>query len=70
MAECGTIIKTGHGGSGTSLELHENEVAFDTLSWRCPVICSILLADGFVVWSSAEIRSSDTDLLVFSIDGG
>lgn len=70
MVECGIIIKIGYGGSGISLELYENEVVFDILSWRCLVICFILLVDGFVVWSLVEIRSSDIDLLVFSIDGG
>lgn len=28
----------------------------NTLSRRCLTICYILLADGFVVWSSAVIR--------------
>lgn len=39
-------------------------------SWNYLVTCYILLTNGFVVWSQTEIRVSDRDLPIFSIDDG
>lgn len=51
------------------MELEEN-VMFEYTDWSRPVIFCALYADGFWGWSLVEIRVSDMDLPVFSIDGG
>lgn len=53
----------------TDLELDKNEVTFACTEMEMPSYLLYPLADRFVVWSLAEIKVSDMDLLVFSIDG-
>ena len=53
----------------TDLELDKNEVTFACTEMEMLSYLLYPLADRFVVWSLAEIKVSDMDLLVFSIDG-